>query len=266
MIEIPDNDHSPLGPSSAERWMNCPGSVAACAAVSVPPSKYAAEGTAAHTLSEWVRALDIPAEHFKGHVLRVDGFEFKVGKAMIEGVQTFVDSCAEIPGDPHYEVRVHYDEWVPRGFGTADDVRLDDGLCVTTDLKYGTGVKVFAKDNAQLKMYSLGAFATFRDLYEFGKIVLRVSQPRLRHFEEWETTIGQLLQWAYDEVRPAARLALSPDAPIKAGPWCKFCKIKDSCLVRAEYKREFETGSGFPGRVTDPTTEFTNLEDESNER
>jgi hypothetical protein len=44
------------------------------------------------------------------------------------------------------------------------------------------------------------------------------------------------MQWAYDEVRPAAKLAMTSNAPIVAGPWCKFCKIKNTCQVRADYK------------------------------
>lgn len=238
--------------------MPCGGSVLATKDVVVPESKYAAEGTAAHTLSEWVRVQCVPASTFRGQILKVGEFEFKVGKAMIDGVQTFVDSCAALPGDAYYETMVHYDEWVPGGFGTADDIRLSDGLCIVTDLKFGTGVQVYAHDNTQMKLYALGAFATYGWLYEFDKIVLRVCQPRLKHFEEYETTLGKLMQWAYDEVRPAARRALQPGAPFKAGNWCKFCKIKDSCVVRSEYKRDFETGSG-PG-IRSAATEFDNLE------
>jgi len=238
--------------------MNCPGSVLATQGIHSPSSVYADEGTAAHTLSEFVRVQNVPAFTFRGQTLKVNDNVFKIGKPMIDGVQTFVDSCAALPGDPYYEIQVAYDEWVPGGFGTADDIRLSDGLCVVTDLKFGSGVQVFANDNAQMKLYALGAFATYGWLYEFDKVVLRICQPRLRHFEDYETTIGKVLQWAYDEVRPAARRAMQPGAPFKAGAWCKFCRAKDSCVVRSEYKRDFETGSG-PG-IRSAATEFDNLE------
>jgi Protein of unknown function (DUF2800) len=42
-------------------------------------------------------------------------------------------------------------------------------------------------------------------------------------------------------VRPGAKLALTPGAPIVAGPWCKFCKIKDTCKTRADYKMLMRT-------------------------
>ena len=45
--------HAKLGPSSASRWLNCPGSVALCATVpEEPSSEYADEGTFAHDIAE----------------------------------------------------------------------------------------------------------------------------------------------------------------------------------------------------------------------
>jgi len=47
------SSHSHLAPSSAHRWLKCPGSVALEAAAPEPPSgPYALEGTAAHLLCE----------------------------------------------------------------------------------------------------------------------------------------------------------------------------------------------------------------------
>ena len=44
--------HAKLSPSSAERWMSCPGSVALNEGKDDKGSSYAAEGTAAHELAE----------------------------------------------------------------------------------------------------------------------------------------------------------------------------------------------------------------------
>ena len=233
-IIIPEGAHSILGPSSSDRWMGCPGSVLAPG--KAKQTEYAAEGTAAHELSKWVRETGKPASNWKGTTLVVGDYSFKVGKPMIDSVQTFVDEVDLIEGDAYFEKMVHYEHWVPGGFGTGDDFRVRDGWCTITDLKHGTGVKVFAKDNSQLKLYALGTYATMNWLYDFDRFILRICQPRLRHFEEFEITLGHLSQWAYDVARPAAKLALTPGAPIVAGPWCKFCKIKDSCQVRADYK------------------------------
>ncbi len=70
IIVIPEGEHSSFGPSSAERWMNCFGSRGQ------GQTKYAAEGTAAHSLSEWVRLEHKPASHWRGKILRVGDFDF----------------------------------------------------------------------------------------------------------------------------------------------------------------------------------------------
>lgn len=252
IVTLAEGVHSILGPSSSDRWMNCPGSVLLTKGMK-GQSEYAAEGTAAHTLSEWVREQGLPAEHWKGTTIVVGDYQFKVGKPMIDSVQYFVDDCAKIPGAACIEEMVGYEELVPGGFGTLDDGRLEDWICTLTDLKHGTGVKVFAKDNFQLMLYALGLYFKWKWLYEFAHFRLRICQPRLRHFESFEISLGHLLQWGYDVVRPAAKLALTPGAPLRAGNWCKFCKIKNSCEIRANYKMEMKS------RTINAETEFENL-------
>jgi hypothetical protein len=236
VIVVPEGEHSSHGPSSAERWMNCPGSKGG------GQSKYAAEGTAAHSLSEWVRTEKKPASHWKGKIIRVGEYDFKVGKSMIDSVTTFVDDVEKIKGVPVVEGRVYYDDLVPGAFGTLDDARLRDDICVITDLKHGKGVVVEAKDNAQLKLYALGLYFGYRWMFSFSTFVLRICQPRRKHFVESETTLGSLLQWGYDVVRPAYARSVS-SSERHAGPWCKFCGLKNECSERARYKMEHEAGS-----------------------
>lgn len=254
VIVIPEGEHSILGPSSAERWLNCPGSVLLPGPS--PQSEYAAEGTAAHTLSEWVRETGKRADRWKGTVLQVGEYQFKVGKSMIESVQTFVEEIAQEGSGPALtEERVDYEELVPGGFGTLDHARLRDGWCSVKDFKHGKGVVVAAEDNAQLMLYALGTWFKYRWLYDFDHFVLSICQPRVRHFDEWEVSLGKLLQWGYDVVRPGALRTRPAGAPLKAGPWCKFCKAKDTCAVRAAYKIQFERSPDSPGDA------FVNLEE-----
>jgi hypothetical protein len=49
---MPPDTHSPYGPSSAARWIACPGSVQAQEGIPDTESPYAAEGHAAHALAE----------------------------------------------------------------------------------------------------------------------------------------------------------------------------------------------------------------------
>lgn len=231
-VETP---HSKLGPSSAERWLSCPGSVLLTKDMVDPESWFAAEGTAAHTLSEWARQQNKSAYDFIGVKLKVGTFEFEVDDEMAGAVNEFVTRVEQLPGYPLYEVRVHYDEFVPGGFGTLDDARIEDKRCRVTDLKYGTGVQVFADDNPQLKIYAAGLYLKFRWLWQFDQFVLTVDQPRLNHLDEFEIKLKPLLEWMRYEVQPIAERAMLPGAPLKAGSHCQFCAAKRVCKVRADY-------------------------------
>jgi hypothetical protein len=213
-----------------------------------------------HTLSEWVRNTGKPASHWKGKILQSGAFQFKVGKAMLQAVDTFVDSVKCLPGPALVEERVHYDELVPGGFGTLDDARPHLDACVVTDFKGGKGVQVSAKDNPQLKLYDLGVFFKYDWIYKFKKFINRISQPRrgvAAEVECEEVSVGHLLQWGYDVVRPRAEKLLAGELTnqLTAGPWCRFCGKKDSCSVRAAYKAQYERA---PDR---PEEAFINLND-----
>ena len=88
--------HSELGPSSSERWLNCPGSVLLIRDLEKPDSIYAAEGNAAHELSEWFRVQKKPAEHWRGTIIKVRKFDYEVDQAMNDGVDAFVDHVQQL--------------------------------------------------------------------------------------------------------------------------------------------------------------------------
>lgn len=231
-----------MGPSSAERWLNCGGGCGGA------QSEYAAEGTCMHTLSEWVRDERKPVEAWKGKVMQSGEFSFKVGRMMMNAVRTFVDSVEKLPGAPLVEERVAYDDLVPGGFGTLDDARLHLDAGIVTDFKGGKGVVVSAKDNSQLKLYDLGVFFKYDWLFKFKKFVNRISQPRrgvMAEVEAEEISVGHLLQWGYDVVRPRAESLLAGKLKdqLKAGPWCRFCGKRNTCGTRAAYKVGHETGT-----------------------
>lgn len=231
--------HSELGPSASERWLNCPGSVQLIRPLEKTSSIYAAEGNAAHLLSEWARQNSVPVETYRDEVIRIDGYEFTVDSEFIDNVQEFVDYCDALPGYPLYEAMVEYEPWVPGGFGTLDDGRLNDGVCYVTDLKYGKGVRVGAAGNSQFLLYALGLYNGYGHLYDFDRFVLTVHQPRLEHVETVEIGLDDLLQWADKKVRPIAAAALAGGAELKAGDHCFFCPARRAgCRVYDEYVRQ----------------------------
>jgi hypothetical protein len=236
------NQHSPLGPSAAERWINCPGSVRATAGIKDKSSIFAAEGTFAHYISELAREQNKPAADFIGTTTPEDDeFQFTCDKDMAQYVQMFLDYVAQFDCDEELnEAMVQYNAWVDDGFGTLDAGLLSDGVCVVVDLKYGKGIQVFAENNYQLMLYALGVYQEHGHLYDFEKFKLCICQPRLNHIDEWEIGVDALLTWAEEVVEPAADRTADEDAPFKAGPWCdkNFCKIRKTCKVRADAYRD----------------------------
>lgn len=237
---IPPGEHSPLGPSSSKRWMHCAGSVDASLGASDDESIYAAEGTAAHYLSELCRRNAVPALAYLGHNFRVGKHTFPVDEEMIESVQAFVDWCAEQPGVPLTEQRIDYSGWAPpevlakygKTFGTLDDARMLGKVCYITDFKHGKGVQEYAEDNTQLMLQALGVMQEFDYLFEFEGFVLQISQPRLDHFDSWPISREALVKWAYDNMAGYFEAVLV-GKQFAAGDWCKFCRIRKKCAVRA---------------------------------
>lgn len=236
--------HSPLGPSSAERWLQdkdeegnligCPGSVLATIGVVETPSKYAAEGTVAHTVAEIAHLGGFSERLYKGQVYAQDGFDIPVTQEMVDAVEFFLDYVADLGGETFCETRVYYREYVKDGFGTMDRASVLDDTAHIVDFKYGEGVQKWAKNNPQLKLYALGWYLLHNWLYDVKKFVLHIVQPRLGHTDKWEISVEDLLKWAEEVVRAGALLTQDPNAPIRAGEWCQFCRIKRTCRVRAE--------------------------------
>ena len=238
LLQKPD-DHSEMGPSGMDRWIPCPGSVVLSRKFPDVPSEYADEGTFAHHVSELCRLNNKPASHYIG--LESHCGRFVVDKPFADAVQSFLDYVDELPGHMEVEQRVSYDAWVPDGFGTADDVRFDEGMCYLTDLKFGQGVKVYLRDpvtkklKPQLMGYALGVFQDFGHLYDIDCFQLAIHQPRLDHIDEETVSLKEILLWARDVLQPTAEIALGDNPPFQAGDHCRWCRARDACPHRKDF-------------------------------
>ncbi len=99
---MPPLGHSSVGASSCERWWNCPGSNALIAKLPpAPPTKYAAEGTAAHALCEFYLKNKVHfnckwnAENCIGETYEADEFKFIVNEEMAAAANLYVDTIME---------------------------------------------------------------------------------------------------------------------------------------------------------------------------
>lgn len=237
--------HALLGPSSASRWIACPGSIAACASMARKPAgKYAMEGTAAHSLLEMCLRLDQDPEQFVGHVIE-EGFP--VTEEMAAAVAAAVEWVREtMSNDPslrlHIEIRVSIGPLIGlhnhECDGTADIILENGKLCIVADYKHGAGIYVEVKDNPQLKLYAAGA--RNRNGKAFFKYEYVVIQPRNyanngRAVRSSHATEGELVDWLQKTVRPSAHAALTPDAPRSAGSHCRWCSAAGACKTYARH-------------------------------
>lgn len=242
-------EHSPLGASSAERWLNCPGSVTLIAALRSSPGyeeadpDYRSDGTQAHALAAHCLERDIDA-------WEADATEFPEMTAdMMGAVQDYLTFVRELPGPREIEVRVHLPEFHPQFFGTLDCVVFgDDGALHIVDYKHGVGVVVDAEDNPQLKYYGFGKVG----LDGLGRwrndtpVKLTIVQPRAFHpdgpIRTWETTVGAIRKWAEEELRPAMDATKDLDY-LALGQWCRFCPAKLVCPAYEGLARKAVQGS-----------------------
>ncbi len=216
--------HTDISPSSADRWMNCPGSVALCAKMPKPEqSKYAGEGEAAHDLLERclknpkIVPFDLVGEKIK---------DFEVTDEMAEAVsyaREIVMTELKKGGQLLVEQKVD----IAPGVSGRLDVAIVRPFkeVIAYDFKYGKGVLVNAQENPQLLMYALPLALQ----YEVSEVTCAIIQPRTEdQFSSWSCDMSYIEAFA-DEMNRKIALTKEPSAMVSSGSWCKWCWAKPIC-------------------------------------
>lgn len=169
-------------------------------------------------------------------------------RAMEEHVAAYTDHIDSLMAeaktrcpDPQLliETEVHFDEYVPEGFGTSDACILSDGLLDVVDFKYGAGIPVSAKGNVQMRLYGLGQYLAQSWLYRIDQIRMTIFQPRLGIISTDMISVPDLLTWAEAVLKPAAALAWAGEGDFCPGEkQCRWCAVAATCRARAEYQLE----------------------------
>lgn len=249
--------HSHLGASIAKRWIECPGSVAACAGRENVQTPYAAEGTAAHALAEQCLRKKHHPERYLGQWIDLKGGFYAeeaqvpegvrrvsvwpVDEDMVEAVELYVDFAekhTESGDEVEFEQRIDLSQFHPDLFGTADLViyKPKAKKLIVADYKHGRGVAVEAKENVQGLYYAAGAAFKMQNR-GISSIDVVIVQPRCAHkdgpIRTWTTTAMDMLDFVADLVEHA-KATEKPNAPLRAGDWCKFCPAAATCPALAE--------------------------------
>ena len=253
--------HAELSPSSASRWMACPGSVRLNRGLPDTSSSFADEGTDAHELAAMCLTQGLPASAFEGQTM---GRGNVVNTEMVLAVQDYLDYVRNLVavtgGELLVEQRLPIDHLTGEddAHGTSDVVILAEPLLIDVDLKYGRGVPVEADNNPQLQIYSHAAMREFSALGDFTTVQMVIHQPRLGAVSEWTQSAGDLEAFAL-EVKQAAIAAADPDAPLVPGDkQCKFCKARATCPALAAHVQEI-VGMEFDELATGETAAITVL-------
>ena len=252
--------HAQLSPSSAVRWMTCPGSVALCKDLKDTSSKFADEGTDAHELAALCLEKGTDANGYvgttmaKGNIVSVD---------MAQHVQSYVDYVRDLVlstnGELLIEQRLPISDITGEAdaHGTSDVVILAGDELIVVDLKFGRGVAVEADDNPQLQIYALAAYNEFSLVADFKTVRMVIHQPRLNAVSEWTQTVEELLAFGESVWSAAVQtrfdglgLRTAPLKPSEKG--CKFCRAKATCpALRAEVTDCFEKVQPTPETAVD---------------
>ena len=133
----------------------------------------------------------------------------------------------------YLERRVDITEFAPDSFGSVDVTLVSDKTIHIIDLKYGAGVKVTADYNEQMMMYALGALKA-EESQKIANIRMTIAQVRLDHYDTFEMSKGELLDWAEKVLKPAAKAAIQGKGKQVIGSWCGFCPVKAQCRAQRD--------------------------------
>lgn len=233
--------HSPLGASSAKRWMTCTGSVTL---INLLNASARAEGYEYEPEDPDWRRDGIQAHELAAHCLNasIDTWEADpvqwpaLTVNMMQAVQVYLDFVRSIRGynQRFVEFKLHRSEFHEQCFGTVDCALQDRkwGLHVI-DYKHGIGILVEVENNLQLMYYAFMVIDELDDFNDEEPVTLTIVQPRMSWIEggkprSWTTTVGYIKTWANEVLKPAM-VRTSVERYLSTGEHCRFCPAKAIC-------------------------------------
>lgn len=237
--------HSLNGPSSFSRRIGCPGSANMEKDIPSTSTSYADEGTAAHELGETCLIKGDNPSDYIGEVITVQKDDsparsFTVDADMIDAVQIHIDHCRPLMGRHMVEHKFELPFLGKGQKGTSDFTALHDGILHVVDYKHGKGETVEATGNVQGLCYGLGASKEFQH-DNWHTLRITIVQPRAYHEDgpvrSWDVPRDEMFDYMLN-FAAAAKATEDPNAPLKVGKWCRFCKAKVRCPEQLKNAQE----------------------------
>lgn len=240
-------EHALLSPSSSSRWLNCTPSARLAENAENKSSVYAEEGTLFHEICEYCLAQwnagvwepdpfgeelpELKDDHLMHPLFKQEMFKHARNYCDFVMNENYNLEKSDGACKMLLEEKVDISEYAPECFGSVDCQLVGRDTLIVIDLKYGEGVKVYAERNTQMMLYALGAI---KGKPSIKTIRLVIAQVRLNHFDVWEISANDLLQWADKVLKPTAKKAFAGKGEQKMGDWCGFCPVKAQCRKQYE--------------------------------
>jgi hypothetical protein len=246
------SQHAACSPSSSTMWLACAAAITKTQGMTRPSSKYASEGSAAHTVAE----LNLKGDIFLPDKITIEGDEYIVSPGMCRALNPYITHVQGLMALPGARVYLEQQLGVPQTegmvWGTLDcGVHFGNDLHVV-DLKYGKG-HIVEPDAPQLKLYALALSGFLKEFARGMQVTLTICQPRVGDtpLRSHITTLGELWDWRDEIVRPAILKIKRGDETETAGPHCRWCVRKMECKAFAQKHQTyaasvFDDGGLFP--------------------
>jgi hypothetical protein len=239
--------HFEKSPSSAHRWMRCPGSILLSRDQPERATTASDEGTLAHSIAADVLKKPELKGAVKQHPGAADLEALRAGN--VAALQSYVDFVYEraVGCLLFVEESLDLSPWLGvGGFGTSDAVIYSPATQTLTivDLKFGLGNLVFANErsddgetmtiNPQLGLYSLGAFVRF-DYLDIIDVEMVVHQPRREHVSVALAEPKVLVAFGERVRESVLRVEKEPHRFEPGEKQCQWCPANAVCEARARW-------------------------------
>ena len=156
-----------------------------------------------------------------------------IDEEMVECAEIYVDYISkrekELKAKKLIEEQVTLEEINTNLWGTLDCALITKDVIEIIDLKSGSWP--VEANNTQLRIYALGILERYP--YENAKVILTIVQPyssdKKGPVKSFETTPESLVDWAFQDLKPAADACLESEPKFVFGNHCRFCLYKQDC-------------------------------------